>query len=133
MRYFIEIAYKGTDYFGWQNQPNAITVQEVLEGAMSTLLRKEISLVAAGRTDAGVHARQLYAHFDVEKIDDLDQLVFRLNSFLPKDISVKQIIGVIDDAHARFNATEREYEYVISLIKILFRLVLLTICIKNLT
>ena len=117
MRYFIEIAYKGTDYFGWQNQPNAITVQEVLERAVSTLLRKEINLVAAGRTDAGVHARQLYAHFDTEKIDGLDQMIFRLNSFLPKDISVKNIFNVIDDAHARFQATEREYEYVISLKK----------------
>jgi tRNA pseudouridine38-40 synthase len=117
LRYFIEIAYNGTNYFGWQMQPNAITVQEVLEGAMSKLLRKEIKLSAAGRTDAGVHAKQLFAHFDFEEIHDLSQLVFRLNSFLPKDISVKNIISVREDAHARFHATEREYEYVISLKK----------------
>jgi tRNA pseudouridine38-40 synthase len=98
-------------------QPNAITVQEVLEGAMSNLLRKEIKLSAAGRTDAGVHAKQLFAHFDFEEIQDTSHLVFRLNSFLPKDISVKKIISVRQDAHARFHATEREYEYVISLKK----------------
>ena len=117
LRYFIEIAYNGTHYFGWQIQPNAITVQEVLEGAMSSLLRNQIKLVAAGRTDAGVHAKQLFAHFDFEEIKDLDHLVFRLNAFLPKDISVKGIVSVKDDAHARFHATEREYEYVISLKK----------------
>ena len=98
-------------------QPNAITVQEVLEGAMSNLLRKEIKLTAAGRTDAGVHAKQLFAHFDFEEIQDPSHLVFRLNSFLPKDISVKNIHVVREDAHARFHATEREYEYVISLKK----------------
>jgi tRNA pseudouridine38-40 synthase len=117
LRYFIEIAYNGTNYFGWQMQPNAITVQEVLEGAMSNLLRKEIKLTAAGRTDAGVHAKQLFAHFDFEEIQDLSHLVFRLNSFLPKDISVQNIHVVREDAHARFHATEREYEYVISLKK----------------
>jgi tRNA pseudouridine38-40 synthase len=98
-------------------QPNAITVQEVLEGAMSSLLRKEIKLVAAGRTDAGVHAKQLFAHFDFEEIKDLSHLVYRLNSFLPKDISVRNIVPVIADAHARFHASEREYEYIISLKK----------------
>lgn len=98
-------------------QPNAITVQEVLESAMSSLLRKEIKIVSAGRTDAGVHARQLFAHFDFDEISDTAQLVFRLNSFLPKDISVKNIFPVKDDAHARFHASEREYEYVISLKK----------------
>lgn len=117
LRYFIEIAYNGTKYFGWQIQPNAITVQEVLERAMSNLLRKEIKLAAAGRTDAGVHAKQLFAHFDFEEILDLSHLVFRLNSFLPKDIAVKNIVLVIADAHARFHASKREYEYVISLIK----------------
>ena len=98
-------------------QPNAITVQEVLESAMSSLLRKEIKVVSAGRTDAGVHARQLFAHFDFDEILDTAQLVFRLNSFLPKDISVKNIFPVKEDAHARFHASEREYEYVISLKK----------------
>lgn len=117
MRYFIEIAYNGANYFGWQRQPDAICVEEVLGGALSTLLRKEIKVVGAGRTDAGVHAKQLFAHFDFEEIEDLAHFVFRLNSFLPKDISVKNIFTVREDAHARFNATEREYEYVISLEK----------------
>ncbi len=117
MRYFIEIAYNGTNYFGWQKQPDAISVAEVLEGALSTLLRNEVKVVGAGRTDAGVHAKQLFAHFDFEEIEDLPKLVFRLNSLLPKDISVKDIFKVKEDAHARFNASEREYEYVISLEK----------------
>ena len=81
------------------------------------MLRKEIKLVAAGRTDAGVHAKQLFAHFDFQEIQDLRNLVFRLNSFLPKDISVKNIISVRADAHARFHASKREYEYIISLQK----------------
>ena len=117
MRYFIEIAYNGTNYYGWQRQPNAITVQEVLEGAMTNLIREEIKLMAAGRTDAGVHAKQLFAHFDSEEIKDCSQLVFRLNSFLPRDISVKNIYLVKEDAHARFHAIKREYEYIVSLKK----------------
>lgn len=84
---------------------------------MSNLLRKEVKLVAAGRTDAGVHAKQLFAHFDFEEIEDLNNLIFRLNSFLPKDILVKNIISVRSDAHARFHACKREYEYIISLKK----------------
>jgi tRNA pseudouridine38-40 synthase len=115
LRYFIEIAYNGSNYFGWQMQPKVISVQQALEEALSTLLRKEIKVVSAGRTDTGVHAKQLFAHFDHEKIDDSQQLVFRLNSFLSKDISVKNIIAVKDDAHARFNASVREYKYVVSL------------------
>jgi tRNA pseudouridine38-40 synthase len=117
LRYFIEIAYNGTNYFGWQRQPNAISVEEKIEEALSLLLRKELKVIGAGRTDAGVHAKQLFAHFDFEEIEDLPNLVFRLNSFLPKDISVKNILKVKEDAHARFNASEREYEYVISLKK----------------
>lgn len=117
MRYFIEIAYNGTNYCGWQTQPNAIAVQEVLENTMSTLLRRDIKVVGAGRTDAGVHAKQLFAHFDFEEIEDLSEAVFRLNSFLSEDISIKNIIPVLPDAHARFSAIEREYEYIISLKK----------------
>ena len=117
LRYFIEIAYNGTNYYGWQIQPNAITVQEVLEHKLSTLLKTEIKVVAAGRTDAGVHAKQLFAHFDYDKIENRADLLFRLNSFLPKDIAISKIIEVHKDAHARFNAAEREYEYVISLKK----------------
>jgi len=114
LRYFIELAYNGKNYHGWQNQPNVITVQEVLEKALSTLLRKELQVVGAGRTDAGVHAKQLFAHFDFDEIEDLSDLHFKLNLFLPKDISIQEIFQVKDDAHARFHAIEREYEYVIS-------------------
>ncbi|MEH6765688.1 MAG: tRNA pseudouridine(38-40) synthase TruA [Aequorivita antarctica] len=115
MRYFIEIAYNGKNYFGWQRQPDQISVQQVLEETLSTLLRKEIKLTGAGRTDAGVHAKQLFAHFDFEEIESFDELIFRINSFLPKDISIKNIFEVNEDAHARFDAVEREYEYIIYL------------------
>ncbi|MGI9549858.1 MAG: tRNA pseudouridine(38-40) synthase TruA [Aurantibacter sp.] len=111
MRYFIELSYFGKAYHGWQRQPNAITVQQVLEEVFTTLTGSEKSLVAAGRTDAGVHAKQLFAHFESEKIEDKVDLVFRLNSFLPDDISVKRIVAVPDGAHARFDAIERTYEY----------------------
>jgi tRNA pseudouridine38-40 synthase len=117
LRYFIELAYNGKNYHGWQNQPDAITVQEVLERAMSTILREDIQVMGAGRTDAGVHAKQLFAHFDVVAIDSISDLIFKLNSFLPKDISIQNIIRVKEDAHARFDALEREYEYLISLQK----------------
>ena len=117
MRYFIEIAYNGKNYFGWQRQPKQISVQQVLEETLSTLFRKEIKLTGAGRTDAGVHAKQLFAHFDFDEIEGFEELIFRMNSFLPKDISVKNIIEVKEDAHARFDAVEREYEYIISLEK----------------
>ncbi|MDC6352415.1 tRNA pseudouridine(38-40) synthase TruA [Zeaxanthinibacter sp. PT1] len=114
MRYFIHFSYDGTAYHGWQMQPNAQTVQEVLQGAMITLMRKEISLTAAGRTDAGVHARQMFAHFDTDKLDDIDHLVYRLNALLPADIGVKDLFPVPEEAHARFSAVERSYEYWIS-------------------
>lgn len=111
MRYFLEFAYNGTHYHGWQLQPDAITVQEVLTKAISTLLRTPIELVGAGRTDAGVHAKQMYAHFDYEQSFDKNSLVQRMNSFLPEDIVVYAIHTVADDAHARFDATARTYEY----------------------
>jgi len=117
LRYFIEIAYNGKAYCGWQNQPNALSVQEVLEKALSTLLGETISVTGAGRTDAGVHAKQLFAHFDVAPIMNTEQLCHRLNSFLPKDISVPSLFAVQADAHARFDATAREYEYHIALKK----------------
>ena len=117
MRYFIEIAYNGKNYFGWQRQPEQMSVQEVLEERLSTLLREEIKLTGAGRTDTGVHAKQLFAHFDSDKIENFDDFIFRMNSFLPKDISLKNIFKVKQDAHARFDAVEREYEYLISLEK----------------
>lgn len=111
MRYFIEFSYFGKGYHGWQRQPNAISVQQVLEEVFSTLTGNEKSLVAAGRTDTGVHAKQLFAHFESEKINDTVDLVFRMNSFLPDDISVRRIFEVPSEAHARFDATERTYEY----------------------
>jgi tRNA pseudouridine38-40 synthase len=117
LRYFIEIAYSGQNYHGWQNQPNSITVQEVLENALSTLLRNKIKVMGAGRTDAGVHAKQLFAHFDYQKINSVDDLMFKLNSFLANDISVQNLFQVNDDVHARFSALEREYQYIISLEK----------------
>ena len=111
MRYFIAFSYNGAAYHGWQNQPNAISVQEVLEKALSTLLRTTVEVVGAGRTDTGVHARQMYAHFDSSLSIDARELVFRLNSFLPNDIAVKELKRVSSEAHARFDALERTYEY----------------------
>nr|WP_299174609.1 tRNA pseudouridine(38-40) synthase TruA [uncultured Allomuricauda sp.] len=111
MRYFIQFSYFGKAYHGWQNQPNAITVQEVLEKALSTLVRKEIDLVGAGRTDAGVHAKEMYAHFDSDDFENSEELTYRLNAFLPEDITVQKITPVKSDAHARFDASERTYEY----------------------
>ncbi|MBS9462974.1 tRNA pseudouridine(38-40) synthase TruA [Flagellimonas sp. 389] len=111
MRYFIRFSYFGKAYHGWQNQPNAITVQEVLEKALSTLLREKIEVLGAGRTDAGVHAREMYAHFEYGAIGNTKDLVFRLNAFLPEDIAVEAIEHVTKHAHARFDAAERTYEY----------------------
>ncbi|CAA7390533.1 tRNA pseudouridine(38-40) synthase TruA [Chryseobacterium fistulae] len=116
MRYFIEFSYNGKNYFGYQIQPNAISVQEELEKGLSTILREEIKTIGAGRTDTGVHAKKIFAHFDAEKELDED-LSRKLNSFLPPDISVKRIFRVQHDFHARFDATYRTYEYYISLEK----------------
>ncbi|MBU2899828.1 tRNA pseudouridine(38-40) synthase TruA [Maribacter dokdonensis] len=111
MRFFIQFSYFGKAYHGWQNQPNAITVQEVLEKAMSKLLNSPVALMGAGRTDTGVHAKMMYAHFDVDSLGDIPEYVFRLNSYLPNDIAVDRIFEVEEDAHARFHATSRTYEY----------------------
>ena len=107
----MSLAYFGEAYHGWQRQPNATTVQAVLEDALSTLLRTETSLVGAGRTDTGVHAREMVAHFDAEQEIDRENLAHRLNSFLPDDIAVYQIYPVPSEAHARYDALERTYEY----------------------
>ena len=120
MRYFIELSYNGNAYHGWQNQPKEISVQEVIEKALSLLLKETVSIMGAGRTDTGVHAQQMFAHFDTE-IDFIEQdLVFKLNSFLPKDIAVHDIFKVKVDAHARFNALSRTYLYRITLQKNVF-------------
>lgn len=111
MRYFIEFAYNGKNYHGWQYQPHAISVQETLNKALTVLLRRSIDLVGAGRTDSGVHAKQMYAHFDYEETLNSDYWVQKLNSFLPKDIVVYRLIPLHDEAHARFDATSRTYEY----------------------
>ena len=111
MRFFIQFSYFGKAYHGWQYQPNAITVQEVLENGMSKLLNSPVSLMGAGRTDTGVHAKEMYAHFDIDVLENISEYIFRLNSFLPNDIAVDRIFEVEDDAHARFHATARTYEY----------------------
>ncbi len=113
MRYFIEFSYDGTAYHGWQRQPNADTVQAVFEKALTLILKQDIKLTAAGRTDAGVHAGQMWAHFDTESIEDTTNLIYKLNSFLPKDIAVYAILPVVAEAHARFDAKKRTYKYFI--------------------
>jgi tRNA pseudouridine38-40 synthase len=111
LRYFIELAYKGTAYHGWQYQPNAASVQETLNKALSLMLRTPIDVTGAGRTDTGVHARQMFAHFDYEAPFDIPTLVKKLNAYLPKDIALFAIYPVHQEAHARFDATLRTYEY----------------------
>lgn len=118
-RYFIELAYKGTSYFGWQIQPNRISVQEELTKCLSLILSEDISITGCGRTDTGVHAKFFVAHFD-SKHNDLDKqenLIFKFNRFLSPDISIYKIYKVQNDAHARFDAISRTYEYHISQIK----------------
>lgn len=117
-RYFLYFAYDGTNYHGWQVQPNAVTVQQQIEYSLSLLLRVKTEVVGAGRTDTGVHARMMVAHFDdprseESRIEPLDcaNLVYKLNKVLPPDISVYGIYPVVSDAHARFHATARTYYY----------------------
>ncbi len=115
MRYFIECAYRGTKYSGWQIQDNAPTVQSEIEKALSTLLKHKIDITGSSRTDTGVHAVQQMAHFEmVNEILDCDNLVYRMNKLLPLDISVQKIFNVADDYHSRFEAISRKYEYRIS-------------------
>lgn len=112
-RYFLELSYKGTNYHGWQVQPNANSIQAVLQDAMSTVLQKDITITGCGRTDTGVHARIFYAHFDHSR-DDLDRddkILYKINGILPPDIAVYGILQVREDAHARYSAVERCYEY----------------------
>lgn len=112
MRYFIYLSYNGTAYHGWQIQPNGISVQEVLTNALRTVLREDINIVGAGRTDTGVHAKLMVAHFDTNNtMVEVDGFVSKLNSILPKDIAASKIRKVPADAHARFDALSRKYEY----------------------
>lgn len=117
MRSFLQLAYDGSEYFGWQRQPAQISVQQVLEESLSKILRENISVVGAGRTDTGVHAKKMYAHFDSGEIKDKEQFLYSLNAVLPYSVAVNDVIQVKDDAHARFDALERTYQYYISLKK----------------
>ena len=120
MRYFIELSYNGKAYHGWQNQPNAISIQQVVEKALAVMLKEQIAIIAAGRTDAGVHAKQMFAHFDTIHNLNKSNLQYKLNAILPKDIAVHHIFKVKEEAHARFDALSREYLYKISLKKNVF-------------
>ncbi len=117
-RYFVQLSFMGSRYHGWQIQPDSVSVQEIIEKAFSTILREEISVTGAGRTDTGVHASFFVLHFDASReIENLPKLVYRLNSFLPADIAVQRIWTVPQDAHARFSALSRTYNYGITLEK----------------
>ena len=114
-RYFLHLAYNGADYHGWQSQPNAVTVQETVEKALSRVLRRQVAIVGAGRTDTGVNARSMYAHFDVDnEIADPQRLISALNSLVGRDIAIYGIRRVADDAHARFDAVARTYKYFVT-------------------
>ena len=122
MRFFIQFSYNGTKYHGWQFQPNAISVQETLTKALAVVLnKKDIEIMGAGRTDSGVHASQMFAHFDYENPIDSKSIVHKLNSFLSQDIAVSRVILVQENAHARFDATLRTYEYNINTTKNVFQ------------
>lgn len=117
MRFFIEMAYNGKHFHGWQKQPNAITIQETLENCFAKIFQQKVDIIGAGRTDTGVHARYLVAHFDLELEIDLDHLVYKLNRMLPDSVVIHNIYPVMPEAHARFDATSREYKYYVSLKK----------------
>jgi len=113
MRYFITLSYDGTRYHGWQVQPHDLSVQEELQRALSLLLRADIQVTGAGRTDTGVHATMMVAHFDTDRELDGRQLAYKLNKLLPQDIAIQKIEPVSDELHARFSATARTYHYYI--------------------
>ena len=114
MRYFIDISYDGSNYHGWQIQPNADTVQHQINLAFSTILNEQINVLGAGRTDTGVHAKKMIAHFDTNQTIDFEKFKYRINGFLKNDISLNDIYKVKEDAHARFSAISRTYEYRVS-------------------
>lgn len=117
-RYFIELSYNGTNYHGWQVQPNAVTVQEVLDGVLSKVLQQNISTTGSGRTDTGVHALQQFAHFDsVEVLGSPEKTLSSVNALLPHDVAVRRILLVSDQAHARFDAVSRSYQYHMHFVK----------------
>src|SRR5882762_9393908 len=114
MRYFFEIRYDGSNYHGWQNQANAVGVQQVVETALNKILRGKIDITGSGRTDTGVHCEQQFFHCDIAHPFDKEQLVIRLNSFLPADIAIRGIFEVRSDAHARYDARRRSYTYTVT-------------------
>ena len=114
MRYFIDISYDGSNYHGWQIQPNADTVQHQINLAFSTILNEEINVLGAGRTDTGVNAKKMIAHFDTNQAINFEKFKHRINGFLKNDISINDIYKVKEDAHARFSAISRTYEYCVS-------------------
>ncbi|MBD5357052.1 MAG: tRNA pseudouridine(38-40) synthase TruA [Bacteroides sp.] len=115
MRYFLQLSYNGANFHGWQSQPNAIGVQQRIEETLSVVTRLPISIVGAGRTDSGVHARQMFAHFDlIEPIKDKERFLISMNRLVGKDISIFDVIPVADNAHARFDASERSYKYFVT-------------------
>lgn len=117
-RFFIALSFNGKNYVGWQIQPNGMSVQQMLQEALSTILRSEIEVVGAGRTDAGVHAHKMFAHFDWEgEAFSHSDLIHKLNNFLPNDISIHNIQKVKPDAHARFSAVLRKYKYYVTTLK----------------
>lgn len=117
MRYFIYLNFDGTRYCGWQIQPDSSSVQETLEKALSLFLRQDIHVTGAGRTDTGVHARMMVAHFDIPEPADTDWMTSKLNGILPDDIAVQRVVSVAANAHARFDAVSRTYRYYVSLQK----------------
>lgn len=131
MRYFFEIAYQGRNYAGWQIQANATGVQQVVEEVFTRLFGESVKIIASGRTDTGVHCRQQFFHADIEKPFDYGKLLLKLNSFLPRDIVIRSIRQVREDASARYSARERSYEYVITRSKNPFLLGLAWHCHKN--
>lgn len=117
MRYFFEITYNGTSYHGWQNQPNAISVQQVVEDSMTKVFRKKTPVVASGRTDTGVHCVKQYFHADVDTVFDEKEWILKLNSILPRFIAIRSIRPVKPEANARYDAQDRTYEYHITRVK----------------
>jgi tRNA pseudouridine38-40 synthase len=116
-RFFFEISYRGTGYAGWQSQHNATGIQDVVEDALGKILRIQAKIVASGRTDTGVHCVQQFFHCDIEKTFEPQTLLNRLNAFLPRDIAIRSIRPVKPQAHARYSARERTYEYHITTVK----------------
>lgn len=119
-RYFLRLAFVGSRYHGWQLQDNSDTVQQTLSNAMGIILGQNIHLTGCGRTDAGVHAKEFFAHFDYSLCltnEEKVKLIYKLNSFIPVDIVIKDILPVLPDAHARFSATARTYTYTLSRVK----------------